>query len=56
MSTYDDFSFVVFKNYYYLNFILCVWVICLHACLCTTFVPAALGGQKRMLAPLELKL
>lgn len=39
-------------------FILClrVWMLCLHGCLCTTCVPGANGGQKRMLAALELEL
>lgn len=33
-------------------FIYCVWVYCLHVCLCTS----ACGWQKRALDPLELKL
>ena len=31
-------------------------VCCLHVCLCTTRVPNAFRGQKRVLEPLELEL
>lgn len=40
----------------FLNFILCVWVFCLHVHVCTTCVPGACGGWKRTLDPLKLKL
>jgi hypothetical protein len=33
--------------------IVCVWVFCLHACLCTMLMPSAHKGQRRMLNPLE---
>lgn len=32
------------------GFNLCVWMLCLHICLCTTWVPGVCGGQKRTLA------
>jgi hypothetical protein len=35
-------------------FTLCVWVFCLHVCLCTVYLPVALGGQSTALDPLEL--
>lgn len=35
--------------------ILCVWVFCLHAYLCTTCVPDPLRGQKRASGSLELE-
>lgn len=36
--------------------IICVWAFCLHACLCTTNMPAAWEGQKKSLNPLEQEL
>lgn len=37
-------------------FILCIYVFCLHVCLCTTYVPDAQRGQKTESDPLELEL
>jgi hypothetical protein len=39
-----------------LSFILCVWLSCIHASMCTIYVPGTLKGQKRVLDVLELKL
>jgi hypothetical protein len=47
----------IFLNFIF-NFylILCVWVFCLHVCLCTaTHMPGAYTGQK-LSDPLELEL
>lgn len=38
------------------NCVLCVWVFCLHVCLCTMCVPGAYRGQKKVLDSLELEL
>ena len=38
------------------SFILCVWVFCLHVCLCTMCMPGAYEGQKRASDALELEL
>ena len=35
---------------------ICVLMFCLHVCLCTMYMPGALGGQNRVADPLELKL
>ena len=37
-------------------FILCVWIFCLHVCLCIMCVPGACRGQKRASDPVELEL
>ena len=37
------------------NFILCLWVFCLHLYLCTTWVHGALRGQESVSGPLELE-
>jgi hypothetical protein len=38
------------KNNFYFRLInLCIWVFCLHVCLCAKSVPGACGGQKRLL-------
>lgn len=39
-----------------ISIILCVWVFCLYACLCTMCMLGAHRGQKRILDPLELEL
>ena len=36
--------------------IVCIWVFCLHACLCTTCVPGNHGSQKRVLDFLGLEI
>jgi hypothetical protein len=46
----------IFYLVLYLNFILCVWLFCLHVCLCTTCMPCACRGQKRASDPLEVEL
>lgn len=38
-----------------LYFIFCVWVLCLHVCICTICVPGAFRDQKRVSGPLELE-
>jgi hypothetical protein len=42
------------KNF--LDLISCVWVFCLHPCLCTTCMPETVRGQKRESDPLDLGL
>lgn len=37
-------------------FVLCVWVFCLHVCLCPTCMAGVCEGQKRALDPLKLEL
>lgn len=37
------------------DFVLWVWVFCLHVCICTMCVPDAHGSQKRVLGSLELE-
>lgn len=41
------FFFLTFKNIFIFNFcrFIYVWVCCLHMCMCTVWVPAALRGQ-----------
>lgn len=41
-------------NFYF--FISCVWVVCLHLCLCTTRMPSAHKYQNRVFYPLDLEL
>jgi hypothetical protein len=36
-------------------FILCVWAFCLYLCICTTCMPSAHGGQKRVSNSLNLE-
>lgn len=33
-----------------------MWVVCLHVCLCVTYVPEAIRDQKRVLNSMELEL
>lgn len=33
----------------------CIWMFCLHVCLCTTYVTSAHQGQKRVSGPLKLE-
>lgn len=48
--------FSIFTKIYFLfYFILCVWVFCLHAWLCSTCVSGIRRGQKQALGPLELE-
>lgn len=45
------------SSLFYLDlFILCAWVSHLHVCMCTTYMPGACGGQKRVLDPLKIEL
>jgi hypothetical protein len=44
MSAYTEVS--ISRHFLMFHFILCVWVFCLHVCLCTTCVPAVPTGQK----------
>ena len=37
-------------------FILHLWMVCLHVCMCTIWVPRSLRGQKQELDTLELEL
>lgn len=37
-------------------YVLCIWLLCLLVCLCTTFVPGPCGGWERVFNPLELTL
>ena len=55
-STYDiakiqNVFYSLFKNLF-----LCVWIFCLHACLCTRSVSGTCEGQKRALESLKLVL
>lgn len=43
------------KNYFRFLYSMCMRV-CLPACLCTMYMPDALGDQKRVSDPLELEL
>lgn len=40
----------------FIYFILCVFVFCLHVCICTIYMPGSHGVQKRVSDPLELEL
>lgn len=46
-------AFIFTKLFYYY---LCVWVLCLHVCLCIICMPCALGSQRVMVNPLDLEL
>lgn len=41
--------YTTIPSFFKINFILCIWVLCLH--LCTTFVPIASGDQKGLRCP-----
>lgn len=41
---------------FYKMIIFCVLMFYLHVCLCTVYMPGALGGQNRVADLLELKL
>lgn len=47
---------ITFNRHLYFYIILYVWVFYLHVCLCTTYMPCILRGQKRTLNPLKPEL
>lgn len=47
-------SLVFFPKIYVCLFVFMCMGVCLHVCICTTYVPGVLGNQKRVLDPMKL--
>lgn len=54
LSQYWGLIFLIFK--YQLLIFLCLWVFCLRACMCSTWMPGAWESLKWVLDPLNLEL